>query len=82
MPIALDDAEQLVPHHEPLLAVGRDAEQSLVDLAIGPAHAHLEGADEHRLLAGVGIRQVGHASGVSAARDRDEGLHCASMVSG
>src|SRR5262249_10125526 len=42
-----DLAEQFVPEHERPADVRRDAEEALGDLAVGPAHAHLEHADRH-----------------------------------
>src|SRR5438552_13780611 len=46
---ARDDREQLVAEDELPAIVRRDAERALKDLAVGPAHAHLEDAEEHAL---------------------------------
>ena len=73
--VALDPAEQLVAEHEPVLAVGRDAEQALGDLAVGAADADLERAHEHRSRRVGGLRHVGHLRRVLASGDRDQALH-------
>src|SRR6266487_5196618 len=49
--VSLDDGQRLVAEHEQLLALRCDSEQALRDLAVGPAHAHLERTDEHLALA-------------------------------
>ena len=67
--VSLDDAERLVSEHEQLLPFGRNAEEAVDDLAVGPAYAHLEHA--HRHLAGA---DLGRCDLVDARAARDTGL--------
>ena len=65
-----------MPDHEPLLALGRDPEQTVVDLAVGAADADLEHAHEH--LARAGRRRLELLDPGRAARRPgvdDERLH-------
>lgn len=63
MRVLVDDAQQLVPEHEP--TVRGDAEHALGDLPVGPAHADLQHADAHA-VAGR-LRNVLDARGVGDA---------------
>ena len=74
-PVALDDAEQLVAEHEPLLAFGRHAEQPLGDLAVGPADADLERAQQQLAAGCLRLGDVGDLGRVRLARRGDERLH-------
>ena len=67
VPVALDDAEELVAEDEPLAPARRHAEQPLGDLAVGAADADLERAQEH--LAGPG-RGVGDLRDLGRLRAR------------
>ena len=75
MAVARDLGERLVPEHQLLLAVGRDAELALGDLAVRPADTHLEHAEEDavagRLVDVVDPRRM------RDARLDDERLHAA-----
>jgi hypothetical protein len=73
--VALDGGEQLVTEHEPLLAVRRDSEQSLGDLAIGAADADLERPQQHLVRLRPRVRHLFDARRVRDARNRDERVH-------
>ena len=68
MAVARDLGERLVSDHELLLAVGRDAELPLGDLAIGAADADLEHA------AGARRRPAGSATSSTRVECGDAGL--------
>ena len=61
MAVPLDPAEELVPEHEHVLAVRRDAEVALGDLSVGAADADLERPHRHLALAHRLRRDVGDA---------------------
>ena len=75
MAVARDLGQRLVPDHELLRVVGRDAEQPFGDLAVGTADADLEHAQQHtvsgRLVDVLDARRVRDA-GLD-----DERLHAA-----
>src|SRR5207302_6901984 len=73
--ITLDDSERLVAEHERVLVVGRDPEETVHDLAIGPAHADLEHAHGHLTGGDRRRRHVLDARGARTAGLDDERLH-------
>ena len=75
MRVALDDAQQLVAEDQPPLARGRDAEEALGDLAVGPAHPDLERAHEDLPRLRDGIGDGDDLGGARPAGGRDERQH-------
>ena len=73
--ISLDDSQRLVAEHEQLLALRWDSEQAFRDLAVSPAHAHLESPDEHFALACLDGLDVFDACRVRATRLCDQREH-------
>ena len=79
MAVPLDPAEELVPEHEHVLAVRRDAEVALGDLPVGAADADLERPHRHLALAHRLLRDVGDARRLRLAGRDDERLHQAAV---
>ena len=73
MPVPLDDGQRLVAEHELVALVGRVAEDAFGDLAVGPAHADLEHAEQHA-VAGR-FWDVADTRRVRCARRGEERLH-------
>ncbi len=59
MPVALDEAEQLVTEHEWRALLRRDSEESLGDLPVGPADTDLQHSNRHLAGERTHIRDFG-----------------------
>ncbi len=68
-----------MPEHQPRLALRRDTEQPVGDLAVCTAHADLEHAQPHLAGARLDLRDVLDARRARDARLDDERLHQAAV---
>ena len=66
--VGLDPCQQLVAEDELLLAVGRDAEQALGDLAVGAAHPDAHGPQQDLVRRRDDVGDLGDPRGVRAGR--------------
>jgi len=82
MPVALDEAEQLVTEHERRILLRRDTEESLGDLPVGPADTDFQHSNRHLPGERTHIGDFGDPRRARPPWLRDERLHGRDCTSG
>jgi len=75
LPVALDDAEQLVTEHELGVTIGWHAEHAFGDLSVGAAHTDLEHPQQQLARVRMHRRHLGDVRRVGNPGTGDEPLH-------